>query len=51
MDLDDCIKFATENPICFVATADGDQPRVRTLALWFASEGGFYFSVVSATPV
>ena len=51
MDLDDCIKFATENPICFVATADGDQPRVRTLALWFASEGGFYFSVLSPKPV
>ncbi len=42
MDIQDCIKFATENPICFMATTDGDQPRVRTLALEFVNENGFY---------
>jgi uncharacterized pyridoxamine 5'-phosphate oxidase family protein len=43
MDVQDCIKFANENPICYLATADGDQPRVRTLAMWYADESGYYF--------
>lgn len=47
MDIQDCIQFATENPICFMATTDGDQPRVRTLALEFANENGFYFAILS----
>jgi len=47
MNLEDCIKFATDNPICFIATTDGDQPRVRGIALWFANEDGFYFSILS----
>jgi uncharacterized pyridoxamine 5'-phosphate oxidase family protein len=34
MNLQDCIQFATQNPICFLATIEGDQPRVRALALW-----------------
>jgi uncharacterized pyridoxamine 5'-phosphate oxidase family protein len=51
MNFQDCIKFATENPICFLATADRDQPRVRSLALWFANENGFYFSLLSPKQV
>lgn len=47
MDLRDCIKFATENPVCFVATTDGDQPRVRTFLMWFADENGFYLATLS----
>ena len=43
MDYKDCIKFANENPVCYVATADGDQPRVRGFLMWFADETGFYF--------
>lgn len=43
MDMQDCIKFATENPVCFFATAEADQPRVRTWLLWYADETGFYF--------
>lgn len=43
MNIHDCIKFANENPICFLATADKDQPRVRALGFWFADETGFYF--------
>ena len=46
MDMQDCIKFATENPICFLATMDGDQPRVRTWLLWSADESGFYFVAI-----
>jgi len=43
MDIQDCITFATENPVCYLATADGDQPKVRTWLLWYADESGFYF--------
>ena len=46
MDLQDCIKFAKENPMCAVSTMDGDQPRVRTLQLDWADETGFYFAVI-----
>jgi uncharacterized pyridoxamine 5'-phosphate oxidase family protein len=51
MDLQDCIQFATENPVCYLATADGDQPRVRTFLLWYADESGFYFVPLSAKQV
>jgi pyridoxamine 5'-phosphate oxidase len=47
MDLQDCIKFATENPICYLGTAAGDQPKVRTFLLWQADESGFYFVTMS----
>ena len=46
MDMQDYIKFATENPICFLATTDGAQPRVRTWLLWSADESGFYFVAI-----
>jgi hypothetical protein len=40
MELDDYIKFANENPVSYFATADGDQPRVRGLLLWYAEKTG-----------
>jgi len=51
MDFQDYIEFATENSVCFLATADGDQPRVRTWLLWFADESGFYFVAFSPKEV
>jgi len=45
MEFDDCVKFANENPVGWVATVSGDQPRVRGLAMWFADETGFYFQI------
>jgi pyridoxamine 5'-phosphate oxidase len=47
MDLVDCTTFANDHPVCYVATMDGDQPRVRALLLWFADERGFYFMTMS----
>ena len=47
MELNDCIRFASDHPICYVATEEGDQPRVRALLLWFADERGFYFMTMS----
>ena len=43
MDMQDYIQFATEYPVCYLATADGDQPRVRAWLMWYADESGFYF--------
>ena len=43
MDFKDCVKFANDNKTCYLATADGDQPRVRALGMWYADETGFYF--------
>lgn len=43
MKIQDCIKFANENPVCSLATVENDQPRVRLLGFWFADETGFYF--------
>ena len=47
MNIRDCIQFANENPYCSLATVEGDQPRVRMLAFWFADETGFYFQTGS----
>jgi len=47
MNLQNCIKFANENPVCYLATTEGDQPRVRGLLMWFANEDGFYFATLS----
>ena len=43
MDLSEYIRFATENPVTYIATIEGDQPRVRAFAMWFADSTGFYY--------
>ncbi|MDR2936360.1 MAG: pyridoxamine 5'-phosphate oxidase family protein [Rikenellaceae bacterium] len=43
--IQDCIRFTNENPYCYLATVESDQPRVRALGFWFADESGFYFQV------
>ncbi len=43
MDFAECVKFANENPVTYIATTDGDQPRVRAFAMWFADKTGFYY--------
>jgi uncharacterized pyridoxamine 5'-phosphate oxidase family protein len=43
MDFAECEQFANANPVAYIATADGDQPRVRAFAMWFADKSGFYF--------
>lgn len=47
MKIHDCIKFTNENPVCYLATVENDQPRVRALGFWFADETGFYFQTSS----
>jgi pyridoxamine 5'-phosphate oxidase len=43
MDITDYVKFANENPVTYVGTVEGDQPRVRAFAMWFADKTGFYY--------
>jgi uncharacterized pyridoxamine 5'-phosphate oxidase family protein len=43
MEFKDYVKFANENRSCYLATCEGDQPRVRCLGMWYADETGFYF--------
>ncbi len=45
--IQDCIRFTNENPVCYLATVEDDQPRVRALGMWFADETGFYFQTAS----
>lgn len=47
MNINDCIKFANENKLSFLATVEDDQPRVRALGFWFADESGFYFQTAT----
>ena len=51
MTTQECINFATEHPVCPLATVDGHQPRVRTFLLWRANENGFYFETFSPKDV
>jgi len=37
------LEFATKNPVCSLATIDGNQPRVRTIMLYKADENGIIF--------
>ena len=43
MTFKECVDFANGHPLCYVATVEGDQPRVRPLLMWFAAAEGFYF--------
>jgi len=43
MSLKEYADFANENKTCYLATVEGDQPRVRALGMWYADETGFYF--------
>jgi len=51
MNIQDCIKFTNENPICYLATVEGNQPRVRAMGFWFADETGFYFQTATVKEI
>lgn len=51
MDYNDCLKFANDNPVSFIATMDGNTPRVRAFLMWFADESGFYYHTSAAKNV
>ena len=43
MDKQVIFDFASANPVCYLATCDSDQPRVRGMLMWKADEKGFWF--------
>ncbi len=43
MDFNDCVDFANENPVAWLATSEDNQPHVRAMGMWYADETGFYF--------
>jgi pyridoxamine 5'-phosphate oxidase len=45
--IEECRAFAMKHPICFMASMEGFQPRVRPLIMWFADQRGFYFMTLS----
>jgi pyridoxamine 5'-phosphate oxidase len=47
MSLKEYADFANENRTCYLATVEGDQPRVRAMGMWYADEMGFYFQAQS----
>jgi pyridoxamine 5'-phosphate oxidase len=47
VDFQDCIKFANDTRTCYLATTEGDQPRVRPMGMWLADKTGFYFHTES----
>jgi len=47
MDFKEYVNFANENKTCYLATVEGDKPRVRCLGMWYADETGFYFQAQS----
>lgn len=44
-------KVMNENPVFHLATADGDQPRVRGMLLYKADENGIIFHTASSKDV
>ena len=44
MSYQDVLAFVRENPACFIATMDGDQPRVRGFLAVLFNDGNIYFT-------
>jgi len=44
MTYQDVVAFVRENPACFIATIDGDQPRVRGFLAILFDDGLIYFT-------
>jgi pyridoxamine 5'-phosphate oxidase len=51
LTFDETLAFANENPVCWLATSENDQPHVRGMLLWFADASGLYFHTGSTKPL
>jgi uncharacterized pyridoxamine 5'-phosphate oxidase family protein len=51
MAFNDCIEFVRRNPNGFLATIDGNRPRVRPMTAWDADTSGFYFYTSKVKPL
>lgn len=43
MDIKEVVDFAMANPVAYMATVDGNRPRVRAMDMWKVDNTGFYF--------
>jgi pyridoxamine 5'-phosphate oxidase len=46
--LTEVLLFANQNPTCWLATSEDNQPHVRGMFMWYADETGFYFHTAKA---
>jgi uncharacterized pyridoxamine 5'-phosphate oxidase family protein len=46
--LAEVLLFANQNPSCWFATSEDNQPHVRGMLMWYADETGFYFHTAKA---
>ena len=51
MDKKEILDFITKNPTAYMATVDGDKPRVRAMGTFRADEDGLVFSMQSPKDV
>ena len=51
MDFIECIEFANNNTLCYLATTERRQPHVKAFRMWFADEKGFHFITLSGKSV
>jgi pyridoxamine 5'-phosphate oxidase len=51
MDKKEILSFITANPICFLATTDGEKPHVRAFGTFRADEGGIIYFTQSVKDV
>jgi pyridoxamine 5'-phosphate oxidase len=51
MDVNNVYEFANTNPLCYLATTEGDQPRVRAFLMWYAADEGLYFQTAASKDV
>lgn len=47
MNKDDVITFANANPVCYLATVEGDTPRVRAVRMFKADERGILIQTMN----
>jgi general stress protein 26 len=43
MPIEEMWDFAGKNSLAYMATVEGDRPKVRAMNMWKADAGGFYF--------
>lgn len=48
---DDCLAFVQRTPNGFLATVEGDRPRVRPMTVWLADRTGLYFYTSKVKPL
>jgi uncharacterized pyridoxamine 5'-phosphate oxidase family protein len=51
LTFEEALSFASQHPVCWLATSENDQPHVRGMLMWFADASGFYFHTGSSKPL